>query len=258
MDAAERQPVEGEYTQAAPDPIVAKAAAAGWRPLEEFDGDPEHWVDAKEFVKRAPLYEKNHKLKRELTEMKATIHELKGHIGKVSEAAYNKAVKDLQAQRDEAIDIGDRDQVKELDKAIKEAETLKPSQPDVHPAIAAWEKVNKEWFYADPEITDFGMSRAQAHLRKHPEDFEGAMEVMEAACKREFPGKCGDEKKSERKPAPPAVEGGSSPGAKRTFGESDLTDEQRKVMSRFVRQGVMSKEEYIKDLAESGLLGGKK
>ena len=40
------------------DPYEDKARATGWRPLEEFEGDPETWVDAKEFLGRAPLFDK--------------------------------------------------------------------------------------------------------------------------------------------------------------------------------------------------------
>lgn len=244
----------GDANQETVDPFVAKASAAGWRPLEEFDGDPEQWVDAKEFVKRAPLYEKNHKLKKELADIKATLHEVKGHITKVSQAAYNKAVADLTAQRDEAIDNGDRATVKELDKQIKEAEAIKTPADTVHPAIKAWEDENGKWFYADAEVADFGMAFAERYLARNPGDFAGAMEKMEDAVKKAYPDKFENPKRK----APPAVEtGGKSAGAK-TFTKSDLTDEQRSVMNRFVRQGVMSEEDYIKELADSGILGGKK
>jgi hypothetical protein len=238
------------------DPFVTKAQAAGWRPLEEFDGDPEQWVDAKEFVKRAPLYEKNHKLKKEVADLKTTLHEVKGHITRVSEAAYKKAVADLTAQRDEAIDNGDRTAVKELDKQIKEAEAIKVPADNVHPAIKAWEAENGDWFYKDEEISGFGLAYAQSYLTRKPGDFAGAMDAMETAIKKAYPDKF--EKPAERRKTPPAVESGSRSEGKKTFSKADLNDEQRNVMNRFVRQGVMSEEEYIKELADSGILGGKK
>jgi hypothetical protein len=255
MDTAERTPIEGKEENA-PDPVAEKAMAAGWRPLEEYQGDPEAWVDAKEFIKRAPLYEKNHKLKRELAEMKTALHEVKGHISKVSEAAYSRAVADLTARRDEAIDNGDREQVREIDKELKAAESMKSPADSVHPAIAAWEKENGEWFYKDVEITDFGMAFARAHLQRHPEDAAGAMEAMEKAVKKAFPEKF--EKVNPQRKAPAAVESGGVAVGKRSFGKSDLNDEQRKVMGKFVRMGIMTEDDYIKDLADSGQIGGKK
>jgi len=238
------------------DPFITKASAAGWRPLEEFEGDPEQWIDAKEFVKRAPLYEKNHKLKKEVADLKTTLHEVKGHITRVSEAAYMKAVSDLTAQRDEAIDNGDRGAVRELDKQIKEAEAIKVPTDNVHPAIKAWEADNGEWFYKDDEISGFGLAYAQNYLTRKPGDFAGAMESMESAVKKAFPDKF--EKAPAPRKTPPAVESGSRGDGKKTFSKADLNDEQRNVMNRFVRQGVMSEEDYIKELADSGILGGKK
>jgi len=142
-----------EQQQEQSNPLFDKAKASGWKPLEEFEGDPDQWVDAKEFIGRAPLFEKNHKLKKEVNELKNTLHEVKGYITKVSQAAYNKAVADLTAQRDAAIDDGDKDQVRAIDKAMKEAESIKVPIDNVHPAIKAWEDDNGEWFYANPEIT---------------------------------------------------------------------------------------------------------
>jgi hypothetical protein len=247
---------EQATTEQVPDTFTEKAKSAGWRPLEEFEGDPEQWVDAKEFVKRAPLYEKNHKLKKEVNELRTTLHEVKGHISKVSEAAYNKAVRDLMAQRDQAIDDGDRDQVKEIDKAIKEAEGIKVPANNVHPAIKEWEDENGKWFYADQEISGFGLSYAQNYLNNHPQDFEGAMKAMDSALRKAYPDKF--EKPAEKRTAPAAVESGGRSGGAKTYTKSDLNDEQRSVMNRFVRQGVMTEEQYIKDLADSGVIGGKK
>lgn len=244
-----------ETTQEQVDPFIDKAKTAGWRPLEEFEGDPEQWVDAKEFVKRAPLYEKNHKLKKKITDLENSFNELKGHYNKVAEVSYNRAMADLQRQRDEAIDLGDKDTVKEIDKAIKDVEGSKPAQDNQpHPAIKEWEDKNGAWFYADKEITGFGMAYANNYLANNPNDFEGAMESMEKAIKKAYPDKFENTKRKE----PPAVEGGGSVTKQKTFTKSDLNDEQRKVMNSYVRNGVMTEEQYIKDLVEIGVLGGKK
>lgn len=244
-----------QVEEIAPDPIADKAREAGWKPLEEFEGDPDQWVDAKEFVGRAPLYDKNRKLKKEINDLKATIHEVKGHINKVSEAAYNKAMRELSEKRDEAIEMGDEDQVKVIDKAITEAAATKPTA-EPHPAIKEWEAENGKWFYEDPEITAFGMALAQGHLQRNPEDYPGAMAAMDKALRKAYPDKY--ETPPDKRKDPPAVESGGKGNTKKTFTKSDLNDEQRQVMNRFVRQGVMSEEEYIKELADSGIIGGRK
>lgn len=243
-----------DTTQVEIDSYITKASAAGWKPLEAYEGDPEQWVDAKEFVKRAPLYEKTHKLKKELADLKTTLHEVKGHISKVSQAAYEKAVRDLNEQRNMAIDNGDREAVREIDTAIKDAESIKVNQDNTPPAIKEWEDQNGKWFYADDEISGFGLAFAQNYLKQHPNDFSGAMEKMEGAIKKAFPEKFENVKRK----APPAVEPGNNGHVKKTYTSADLNDEQRRVVNRFVRDGVMTEADYIKELVDSGIIGGKK
>jgi len=50
------------------DPLADKARASGWRPKEEFEGDPDEWVDAGEFVRRKPLFDQIHNLKKQAKE----------------------------------------------------------------------------------------------------------------------------------------------------------------------------------------------
>jgi polyhydroxyalkanoate synthesis regulator phasin len=239
------------------DPFEEKATPKGWRPITEWEGDPEEWIDAKEFVKRAPLYEKNHKLKKEVNDLKSTIHEVKGYISTVADASYKRAMADLTAQRDAAIEDGDKEQVREIDKAMKDAESIKAPIDNVHPSIREWERENGEWFYADQEISGFGMAYATNYLNSHPNDFDGALKAMEGAVKKAFPDKFTP--KSDKKNSPPAVEaGGKTPTGTKTYTKADLGEEARKVMTKFVRQGLMTEEEYIKGLVDSGAIGGKK
>lgn len=234
-------------------PFIDKAKAAGWRPKEEYEGDPEAWIDAEEFVKRAPLYEKNRKLKKELSDVKNVLHEVKGHISKVSEAAYNRAMADLIAKRDEAIDNGDRTAVKEIDQQMREAENLKTEENSLHPAIVKFGEENA-WFDKDQEMTNFAVAFQSTQLKRNPNmDMTEALDNVKAAVVKAFPSKFENTKRKE----PPAVETGGKTAQTKTYGPSDLTDEQRKVMNGFVRQGVMSADEYIKELATSGLIGAK-
>ena len=53
---------EGEITQVTQtentNPYDKQAREMGWRPKEEWEGEPEKWRDAKEFVERGELYGK--------------------------------------------------------------------------------------------------------------------------------------------------------------------------------------------------------
>ena len=49
---------EGSQTQNKEINYEEIAAKTGWKPLDQFDGDEENWVEAKEFVKRKSFFDK--------------------------------------------------------------------------------------------------------------------------------------------------------------------------------------------------------
>lgn len=158
----------------------AEARAEGWRPLEQFKGDPAKWVDAEEFVKRGenilPIVKaQNGKLKAELEGQKRTLAEMRAamdefklfheetsaKLKKDAKEAYAKAEADLKAARTQARRDGDDDKVDEINdaladlkaeaknaesKATKTAPTNKSSE-DISktPQFQQWAKDNP-WF----------------------------------------------------------------------------------------------------------------
>ena len=52
----ENQNLEQEAPELSP--IEQKAIQMGWRPKEQFEGDEEEFIDAKEFVRRQPLFDR--------------------------------------------------------------------------------------------------------------------------------------------------------------------------------------------------------
>src|SRR5690554_7872209 len=99
------------------DPVESKAREMGWRPKEEYDGDPETWVDAKEYVGRKPLYDEIHKTRKQVKKLERLQNEITQYVKKVEEVAYKKALADLKAQRKEAIAEADPDKVEEIGRA---------------------------------------------------------------------------------------------------------------------------------------------
>jgi len=157
-----------------------EARAEGWRPLEQYKGDPAKWVDAEEFVKRGenilPIVKaQNSKLKAEiegqkrtLTEMRAAMDEFKlfheetaAKLKKDAKEAYAKAEADLKAARAQARRDGDDEKVDEINDAIadlkaeaKDAENkatqaapTNKSNADISktPEFQQWAKENS-WF----------------------------------------------------------------------------------------------------------------
>ena len=51
-----QEPVKQEPVQLTA--IEERASAQGWRPKDEWDGDPDEWVSAREFVRAGELFKK--------------------------------------------------------------------------------------------------------------------------------------------------------------------------------------------------------
>lgn len=110
---------DGEQTQERD--FETEARGHGWKPQDEFQGDPAKWTDAETFVRRAdeimPLMrEQNKDLRRKLSDMERTVRKL----AKSEQAAHKERLEALQAQRLEAFDSGDREAFKEADKKAEE------------------------------------------------------------------------------------------------------------------------------------------
>ena len=83
-------------------PIEQKAMEMGWRPKTEFEGEEDDFIDAKEFVRRKPLFDKIETQSRELKNVRKAIEALKEHYGSREKAAVQQAIDALTAAKEEA------------------------------------------------------------------------------------------------------------------------------------------------------------
>lgn len=111
---------EGQHEEA-PRDFEAEARAHGWSPKEEFKGDPNRWVDAETFVKRAdevmPLLKaKNARLERDLADLKRQFRQFSRHAS----TAEDRIRADLQEKMESAVKAGDVEAFKGLQKEANE------------------------------------------------------------------------------------------------------------------------------------------
>jgi len=155
-----------------------EAGEMGWRPQEEFKGDPTKWVDAKEFVERGehilPILKANtSKLRselltrdQELAKLRASVEAsdkavkvLRKHYEETQEKELKQAKSDLLQQLKDAKLLGDVDseveileklqefnakpvETKEVEGAKKPVET---GEPELSPEFIEWKSENP-WF----------------------------------------------------------------------------------------------------------------
>ena len=234
------------------DPYESEAREQGWRPKEEYEGDPNKWRPAKEFVERGELFGKIDTLGKELKETKKAMKMMQEHHAKVRETEYKRAVDELKQLQKKHLEEGNSDGYLETTELLtdlkaeqkaREVLQAQPQQQVIDPRFTAWVDTNK-WYSKDAEMRQYadvlGMGYAQANPNLDPED---VLRYVAAQVKVRFRDKF--ENPNRNKPS--VVEGGGSntPSKGDKF---ELTDDERRVMNTFVRTNMMTKEEYIAEV----------
>ena len=231
-------------------PTEQKAMESGWVPKEEFQGDEHKWVDAGEFLRRGELFKKIEDQGKQLKDVRSALNELKKLNSQVQEVEYKRALETLKAQKKAALEDGDADaviavddridMVKEQQKALQQAPA--PSEDgQEHPEFVAWTEQNN-WYKTSTPMKAFADALGQ-ELRAAGNSPSQVLKKVAEEVRKEFPNKF----RNPNQDKPGAVEGGSGRGVSSTA-KFTLSDEERSVMNKFVRQGVMSEKEYIEQL----------
>lgn len=126
-EAIEAPPAEGDPQ---PDPIEAIAKEIGWTPKEEFKGDPEKWKPADQFIRDG------REIQRETATRLRNVEETMQRMSSTSEALYQQQLarqrEELLAQKDEAIEAGDKDAVRAIDQRLNgTGQQQQPPPPEI-------------------------------------------------------------------------------------------------------------------------------
>lgn len=233
------------------------AKEKGWKPKEDYSGEPDAWVGAEEFIKRQPLFDKIKTQNKRLKELEKTVEALGKHYQTNIQQAKEKAIADLKSERREAIELGEVDRVEQIDKRIEDVHKI--PDPVAPPPVLASEieqfvEEQRDWFNKDQEMTQFAISFNEAYLKTHPGDLGKSLDETLKAVKRAYPEKFANQ----RRTAPPSVEGAAvSTKTDSKYSVSRLTHEQKLVYNQLVKtHKQMSHEDYFKSLEDAGYLEG--
>lgn len=237
---------EAQYTE-----VEQRALEMGWRPKTDFEGDESDFIDAKEFVQRKPLYDKISHQSKQLKNLTSAIEALKVHNGKVQEAAYQKAIKDIREQRSLALRDGEFEKFEQLDDELRSAEKQveiireefsKPivkEEQEIHPTFSSWLNQNP-WYQSTKYMRDFAddVGKELAAAGMSPEK---VLEEVAKRTRKEFPHKFSNPNKQ----SAPDVGASKGPSNSKSV-ELNMPEEDRKIMNTILRAGGITKEEYIK------------
>jgi hypothetical protein len=179
------------------------------------------------------------------------------HHSRVQKVEYERALAELKAQKKEALNEGDADAVVDIDEKlalVREAQK-EAAQQQVAPAPAAPAETNPvfvNWVERNSWYSNQPAMRAYADRLGNELGARGGMSPtdllaeIEREVKKEFAHKFNNPNRDK----PGAVEGSTNKGGK---GKDSFTlsEEERRVMQRFVKQGVITEEKYIAELKKT-------
>lgn len=235
-----------------------EARDKGWKPKEEFEGDPEDWAPAKAWLKTGEILDSLNHIKRESRETKEAMAELAKQNAEVERKSYEKAYKDAELRQARAAEIGD---VKAVQAVTRELMDLAPKAGVSAPEPAKGETAeasnfkfeNRDWFnQSTPENTAMqayaiAVDREVAIKYKELSNSK-KLELVKDEVKKAFPHRFeSPAPKSVREVIPP-----SAPIAKRAVGDdfSKLSDHHKRMIKKLERDlgSKFDKSAYIKNV----------
>lgn len=190
-----------QKTSESVDPILEQAIKDGYNP--NYDGPDKKTPE--QFIRDGSFFKKINAQKKDIEDLKSTIQDLVRQHKKMEEMGYQKAIDELKAMRNQAIEEGDVVKVNALDDHIQqEREKMRNSEvhvepnreapPEVHPAAVNFKEKNSNWFFnydvnkseseltqeerENKEMTEMALIYDE-HLGKNKIDPERAMHLIE-------------------------------------------------------------------------------
>lgn len=238
--------VEPQYSE-----TELAAMDQGWKPKDQLEEGKE-FISADEFIRRGELFSKIDVLGKELKDTKKALKMLTEHHSQVRDTEFNRALTYLKQQKKDALIEGDADKVVELDDQIAEVKAKRQveqqqqrqesAQPD--PRFLQWVDKNA-WYVQDNELRAFADEVGVSHSKLNPgKDPEDVLKYVAERVRKAFPEKFTNPNRARTSP----VEGRTQSKPASKSDDFELTDDEKRVMHTFVRQGVMTAEEYKAEL----------
>lgn len=247
-------------------PAEATAREHGWKPKEEWEGDPDDWVSYKEFNRRGELFARIAKYGHELKENREALKKLFVDQRKLYDAGYAKALAELKQQKMQAAEEGDARRMLLVDEEI---DNLKENHQKVQQefqvnerdgpapniqnqvALEQWASVNP-WYTNDVYLRQEADTIAKAIVESARSqgknvEFTKLLNEVSRQVKGKFPDKF---PRSTTKTS--SVEGGTqrevtASSARGTrFTLDKIPAEEREIAKVVMQSSGLSEEEYVK------------
>jgi len=234
-------------------PAEVKAMERGWVPKDQFEADERNagkkWREADEFNDRGELFEKIEELSKKAKNAQKALDQLSEHHKKVKETEYQRALSTLKVQKKAALEDGDADALIAIDERIadvkeQQRKEITPKDSEVPVELEQWVAKNK-WYEKDSEMAADADAIGISYKNKFPnKEMSEVLTHVETQIKKLYPEKF----ENPNKPKTGLVQSSSTTRPTRSSGGYQLSEEEERVARNFERQGIMTREEYVKEI----------
>jgi len=218
--------------------------------------DPELWVPPEVFKERTQRINETSKLKQENARLRAEREEDARRLTNVAflqQQQITRLKADLEARRDDAIDVGDRAAVKAFDKQLRDLDTEESliketprQEAGVPPEVAEWNEEN-EWLTADHPLKAVA-NDVFVKAMNDGKTIAGALRLVD----KELAKRRQDEPVTRKTPTKSIVDnprGAVSRSESVSLRMSDCTREEKEMYTEFYKASGASEKDFLKDLA---------
>ena len=244
-------------------PLEEKALSMGWKPAEEFEGNPDDWRSAKEFIDRDSLYKKIHNQSREIRKTQEAMQALIDHNKKLTQSQREDKATQLQSSKLQAMEEGDYSSASQIDEQIAALSAAEDDLPSIDIEPVAEETPNfvafkdrNPWYTSDNEMTAVADALANSYVQSkqiagQSYSEQDVFDHVEATMPKRFPEHFTPRRSqsslgSNTRTTPKQ----SDDGGRHTY--ASLNAQQKQICDTFVNSGVMTRKDYVKQLAEMG------
>lgn len=221
--------------------VVALAQEIGWTPREEYDGPPEKWKPASEFIRAGRDYQRAYR--EQIDGLNRKIDTIARTSASIVEDKVRERVAELAQRHQKAVDDGDPEKAFELASEISTITSNVGGPPQPSPEAQSWVERNSTWFQKPGhELASIrAVELTNMLARQGVTDERKQLAIVDQQMKKEFPelfkgGLNG------RKPAAGVnhPSGRGSGVSNRQRGFSDLPLEAQKIARDMAERGVIT------------------
>lgn len=179
-----------------------RALAKGWKPVDQFHGDPEDHLPAEVFLQNFTWVKEinkwkgaNNRLQQDMAKQQQALDYLVEHNQKVAKLSYDQAMQDARKQMEDAAALGDTQTVGQMHDRILElkAQESKPAPLPASgtPAAPAYVQNfidrNSDWYGPNAAMTAYALSRDKQIAAENPGvDPNVALRMLETDIRKRF------------------------------------------------------------------------